>query len=108
MPIEQETFGMMIYGFLLIMGISLLIVLLQIFSKKRNNKLSGYVWMLGHLIFITVTFICLLETFRFDAGHPMASEEVSLRLGITGVSWAISMVFFIAAVLAFSSKKRTA
>jgi len=39
--------------------------------------------------------------------HPMASEEISLRLGIAGVWWALSMSCLLIGVSKFTAVKRS-
>jgi uncharacterized membrane protein YagU involved in acid resistance len=107
MPMEQETIGMLIGGFSIIMGITFIVVLLLLFSKKRKSFRMAYGLVMGHLVFFSWAVIQALNAIRFDVNHPMASEEISLRLGFTGVLWAISMVFLVLGLIKFSFTKKT-
>jgi hypothetical protein len=107
MPMEQETMGMLIVGFSIIIGFTFIIVLLLLFSKKRKPFRMAYTLVIGFLLFFGWAVIQALMAISFDVNHPMASEEISLRLGITGVLWAISMIFLILALIKFSFIKTT-
>lgn len=105
MPIEQETTGMLIGGFSIIIGLTLIVVLLLFFSKKRKVYRTVYGWMIGYLIFFSWAVSQVLNAKSYDVNHPMASEEISLRLEIAGVLWAISMLFLLFSIIKFSSTK---
>lgn len=107
MPMEQETMGMLIGGFSIVMGITFIAVLLLLFSKKRKTFRMAYALVIGHLVFFSWAVNQALNAISFDVNHPMASEEISLRLGITGVLWAISMVFLVIGLIKFSNIKKT-
>ncbi|MCZ8537088.1 hypothetical protein M9R32_07850 [Paenisporosarcina quisquiliarum] len=100
---EEETMGMLIGGFSIVMGLSFIVVLWLIFSKERKSFKVAYAWVLGFFVFFSLAISQALQTLRFDMNHPMASEEISLRLGITGVLWAISMLFLLVGLSKFSS-----
>lgn len=107
MPMEEETMGLLIGGFSIIMGITFIVVLLLLFSKKRKAYRMAYGFVMGYLVFFSWAVSQALKAISFDVNHPMASEEISLRLGITGILWAISMVFFVLGLLFFSMTKTT-
>ncbi len=79
---------MLIGGFSVIMGATFIIVILLFFLKKWNRTAYGLVFV--HFVFLSVAVHNALKAVSFDIGHPMASEEISLRLGIAGVLWAIA------------------
>ncbi len=105
MPMEQETMGLLIGGFSIIMGITFIVVLLLLFSKKRKAFGMAYGFVMGHLVFFSWAVSQALNAISFDVNHPMASEQISLRLGITGVLWAISMLFLVIGLVKFSNTK---
>ena len=107
MPMEQETMGMLKGGFSIIMGITFIVVLLLLFSKKRKSPSMAYGLMIGYLIFFSWAVSQALHAISFDVNHPMASEDISLRLAITGILWAISMIFLVLSIIKFSSTKKT-
>lgn len=106
MPLEEETMGLLIAGFSIVMGISFIVVLLLMFSKERTPFKVAYAWVFGFFVFFSLAIYQALQTLRFNTNHPMASEEISLRLGITGVLWAISMLFLLLGLSKFSSAKK--
>lgn len=107
MPMEQETMGLLIGGFSIVMGITFIVVLLLLFSKKLKSFRTAYGLVIGHLVIFCWAVSQALNAISFDVNHPMASEEISLRLGITGVLWAISMVFLVLGLIKFSITKKT-
>ncbi|WP_369436345.1 hypothetical protein [Lysinibacillus fusiformis] len=48
----------------------------------------------------------MLNTISFDVNNPMASEEISLCLGIVGVLSAVSMLFLLFGLTNFSSARK--
>ena len=103
MPMEQETMGMLIGGFSIIMGIAFIVVILLMFSKKRKPFRVAYGLVIGFFVFFSWAFSQALNAISFDVNHPMASEEISLRLGIAGVLWAVRMLFLLFGLINFSS-----
>jgi hypothetical protein len=107
MPMEQETMGMLIGGFSIIMAITFIVVLLLLFSKRGKAYRFAYGLVIGYLVFFSWAISQALSAISFDVNHPMASEEISLRLGIAGVLWAISMLFLLFGLINFSSGRKT-
>ena len=107
MPMEQETMGMLIGGFSIIMGIAFIVVLILMFSKKRQSFRVAYAYVIGYFSLFTWATSHILNAISFVLNHPMASEEISLSLGITGVLWAISMLFLLVGIIKFSSVNKT-
>ncbi|WP_246202584.1 hypothetical protein [Virgibacillus doumboii] len=105
MPLEQEVLGMLIGGFSIVMGISVLITVFLWLKNKGNS--SGYIWTLLHLLSFSVAVYFALKAVAFDYDHPMASEEVSLQIGISGVVWALSMLCLVIALFRFSKGKKS-
>ncbi|WP_191273013.1 hypothetical protein [Neobacillus kokaensis] len=103
---EQETMTMLIGGFSFVMGVTFIAVLLLLFSKKRKSFRTAYSLVLGFLLFFSGAVGQALNAIRFDVNHPMASEEISLRLGMAGVLWAVSMVFLVLGLIRFSTSKK--
>jgi hypothetical protein len=102
MPMEQETMSMLIGGFSIIMGVAFIIALLLMFSKKRKPFRLAYGLVIGSFIFFSWAISQALHAINIDVNHPMASEEVSLRLGVTGVLWAVSMLFLLLGLIKFT------
>ncbi|WP_394190551.1 hypothetical protein [Paenisporosarcina quisquiliarum] len=106
MPMEQETMGMLIGGFSIIMGIAFIVVILLMFSKKRKPFRVAYGLVIGFFVFFSWAISQALNAISFNVNHPMASEEISLRLGIAGVLWAVSMLFLLFGLISFSSVRK--
>ncbi|MFC0273539.1 hypothetical protein ACFFIX_19285 [Metabacillus herbersteinensis] len=103
MPLEQEVIGMLLGGFFIVMGIAT-VTTLVLWLKNKNNG-SGFVWTLLHLLFFSVAMYFSLKAISFDYSHPMASEEISLQIGISGVIWAISVICLMIGIFNFSNEK---
>ncbi|WP_227521885.1 hypothetical protein [Bacillus solitudinis] len=101
MPLEQEIMGLLIGGFSIVIGI---VILITVFLW-RKNKSSGYIWTLLHLIFVSVGVYFALKGISFDYNHPMASEEISLWIGVSGVAWVLSMICLVIALFNFSKDR---
>ena len=100
MPMEQETISMLISGFSIVMGIT---VIITIFLWMKNKRQSGaYIWLFLHFSLFSVAVYFSLQAISFDYHHPMASEEISLRLGGTGIFWALSMISLLLGIFNFS------
>lgn len=106
MPMEQETIGMLIGGFSTIMAIAFIVVLILMFSQKRKPFRLAYGLVIGYFVFFSLAFSQAINAIRFDVTHQMASEEISLRLGIAGVLWAVSMLFLLFSLIKFSSTRK--
>ncbi|WP_066175227.1 hypothetical protein [Bacillus marinisedimentorum] len=105
MPMEQETLGMLNAGFLVVMGAAFIVVILLFFSKSQKRNRTAYGLVFVHFVFLSFAIHNALKAISFDTGHPMASEEISLRLGIAGVLWAVAMLFLLSALFSFSYKR---
>ncbi|WP_345240616.1 hypothetical protein [Pontibacillus salipaludis] len=80
-------------------------ILVTIFLWVRNkHNRSGYTWIVLHLLFVSAAVYVALKGMAFDYTHPMASEEISLQMGISGFVWALSMLCLAIALVRFSRK----
>ncbi|OEH94471.1 hypothetical protein [Bacillus solimangrovi] len=102
MPLEQEVITMLIVGFSIVMGLVILATIL-IWSNKRTNSFA-YGWTLLHLLLFSIAIYYLIKAISFDYNRPMASEEISLLVGLAGVMWAMSMLCFIIGIYNFSKR----
>lgn len=107
MPMEQETMGMLVVGFSIVMGIAFIVVLRLLFSKKLKPFRAAYALVLGFFVFFCLAVSQALKAIAFDINHPMASEEISLLIGFAGVLWAVSMLFLLLGLIKLSSVKKT-
>jgi uncharacterized membrane protein len=83
MPMEQETMGLLIGGLSITIGVTFIVVLLLLFSKKRKPFRLAYTFIIGFLLFFSLAASQAIKAITFDVSHPMASEEISLRLILT-------------------------
>ncbi|QFT87704.1 hypothetical protein FIU87_03480 [Bacillus sp. THAF10] len=100
MPLEQEVSWMLICGFSIIMGVTILTTLFLMIKKKSN--IFGFGFTLMHLVFSSIVFYFIMKVTSFDYTHLMASEEISLHLGIAGVVWAIGMLSLMLGIYNFT------
>ena len=102
-PMEAEVIPMLIGGFSLITG---LITICIFVLWKRNRDLS-YLWFIGQVLFLSIGFHYVLEVLGQTAiTDSMASEDVSLSIGLAAVFWALSMVCMIIGIWQISNNKR--
>ncbi|MFG6116156.1 hypothetical protein ACGTN9_13325 [Halobacillus sp. MO56] len=104
MPLEQEVMGMLIGGYATVMGGAMLFTFF-LWIKKKNQGL-GYGLMLVHMLLFSVALYFVIKAISFDYNHPMASEEISLQIGIAGVVWAVSMLFLVSGIYHLSKTKK--
>lgn len=102
MPLEQEVKGLLIGGFSIVIGITILITVF-LWIKNKGNSL-GYMWILLHLLLFSTATYFAVKAVAFDYSHPMASEEISLQIGVSGVIWALSMLCLVFALFCFSKR----
>lgn len=97
---EQETLSLLIAGFWVVVGLMVLATLFLWMRSKTNNL--AYASVLAHFLLLSVALYFLLKAITFNMDHPMASEEISLRFGVSGVLWAVSMLFLLIGLIKFS------
>lgn len=90
MPMESETISMLIWGFIIIIGLGGILVLRLMF-KSRNK---AFLWFMSQFLFLLIAFIKILNLIQSQNKIPqsMLSEENSLAIGFIGVFWGTSMV----------------
>jgi hypothetical protein len=102
--VEQELIEMLLIGFSIIMGISFItvLILLLLLSPTRRSYRTSYLFVLLHFVIFSLAVQQLLKSLTLVVNSAMASKEVSLKLGIGGILWVISMVFLLIALASFS------
>lgn len=100
MPLEEELRELIIVGFTVVMVVALLTTLV-LWLKNRTNR-AAYAWTYLHLVFFSLAMYFSVKAISFDYNHPMASEEISLLIGIAGVVWIFSMLCLIFGIFNFS------
>lgn len=96
MLLEQETKGLVILGFIIIVIIVAVSILL-LWNKTRNR---GLLWFLPQLMMLSLClyFFLKLVNNQVTVSPVMLSEENSLMVGAIGISWALSMIFMVIGV----------
>ncbi len=89
MVMEAETLSLMSWGFYVVGGFSLLVII----KLWMSNKDKSFIWFIAQLIFLWLSFLKFTHSIRMKPEIPqtMLSEENSLALGISGILWAVSM-----------------
>ncbi|MBM7663106.1 hypothetical protein JOC85_003932 [Bacillus mesophilus] len=110
MPMEEETIELVKTGSTIFIGLAIVITIFFWF-KNRSKPLivhGAYLHLIGHFLLLSITIYSAIRTISFDVMledgtiHPMASEEVSLKLGVTGLIWAGSMMLLMVSIFMFS------
>lgn len=104
MPMEQETMGLLIGGFSLVVGVMILVTLF-LWIKNRGNNIA-FASLLSHFILLSIAVYFFIKAISFNSSTPMASEEISLRMGVSGLVWAMSMFCLLIGVIKLSSRKK--
>lgn len=106
MPMEQEVYPMLVWGFSIFMVISLITVItLRIRNESNKSALNLFI---AHFIIFSLAGIALLYAMRVNSTthQTMTSEVASMRLGSAGVLWAISIICLLAGMTKINSPKR--
>lgn len=103
MPFEEEVVNLLKGGLIIVIGMAILTTVL-LWWKARNNSFA-YICALLHFLLISVSIYFLLKAISFNNDHPMASEEISLRIGISGVVWALSILCLLMGLIKFSKTR---
>ncbi|MBO8156951.1 MAG: hypothetical protein H0Z32_10855 [Bacillaceae bacterium] len=99
MPLEQEVPALLTVGFFIMISLVGIMAILLWYRTKQNGY--AYSMILLHLMMLTFAFNFFMKAIHFDPDHIMASEEISLRIGISGVFWAMSMLCLTIAIILF-------
>jgi len=87
-------------GYWLVLGVA---IFTTIFLWIRNKQQTfGYLWIVIHFLLFSIGVYFIIQAMSFDFTHPMASEEISLKVGIAGVFWSLSMICLVFGVFSFS------
>ncbi|MEW9672773.1 hypothetical protein [Ammoniphilus sp. 3BR4] len=90
MYLESEVYGMLNWGFAIVMGIELITLIILWFEFKFNKE--AFRWFIAHIFFFVFAGYKLLEAINTNEhNNPMGSEIASLSIGSSGILWAISV-----------------
>lgn len=94
MYLEAEVYGLLNWGFLIVMLLELISIIGLWLIHKFSKEAFG--WFVVHIIFFAFAGYKLLEAINFtEHKNSMGSENASLSIGVAGVLWAISTVCLI-------------
>lgn len=105
MYLEQEVYGILLWAFITVVILSAG-ALIYFYLKTRRRSL---VWFGGQLVFLSLSFRYLYRALTYlpNQANAMVSEDQSLRLGLAGLCWAISMLLMLAGINGVSKPKTT-
>lgn len=94
MFLEQEVYGMLNWGFAIIIVVEFFFVIHLWISQKFDK--GSFIFILSHIIFFFFAGYNLLITINtFENETGMGSEEASVHIVIAGVLWALSVIFLL-------------
>jgi hypothetical protein len=99
-PMEEELLTFLICGYSITMFLSFTFVLVILKRSKHNKK--WFPWIIIHLISNSISIYLLFRVFTFNIDNSMASEEISLLLGGSMLSWIVGMFSLLASVYKLS------
>lgn len=104
MAMEAETLSLISWGFYVVGGISLLVII----KLWTSSKDKSFIWFIAQLIFLYFSFLKFTYSIRIKPEIPqvMLSEENSLAIGISGILWATSMFCMLKGVWNISRKNK--
>lgn len=106
MYLEAEVYGLLNWGFIIVMLLELLSII-GLWLKHKFSK-EAFSWFVGHIIIFAFAGYKLLEAINItEHNNFMGSENASLSIGFSGVLWAISIVCLIIGISRLLSFKTT-
>lgn len=101
---EEETVPMLIAGAVTVLA-AFLVVVIVLLLKRRNRV---YLLFIGQIACLAMGLyqVASLLSIR-DHGDGMASENISLGIGLTAVFWAFSMAFMVCGIILTGKKQHT-
>ena len=103
MPLEEGLLELLVGCFSFVMGMAILTIVFIWFRNKRYT--AAYVWTVLHLLLFSTSIFFILNAVSFNYQHPMASEENSFNIGVSGVIWFSSLICLIIGIFKFSKSK---
>lgn len=98
---EEETVPMLVAGTVIVL-ISFLAMVIVLLLKKRN---PGYLLFIGQIACLAIGLYKVVRLLTMmEDGTTMASENISLGIGLTAVAWAVSMLFMAGGIILVGKK----
>ncbi len=104
MYLEAEVYGLLNWGFAIVMAIQLLFLI----TLKYEHKfcVEAFRWFIGYIVFFCFAGYKLLESINtFEHNNSMGSENASLCMGTSGILWFISVVCLLIGISRLASNK---
>jgi len=101
MPLEEGVLTIIMFCFYGLILCVLLIVISMTIRKEKKDR-TPYIFMILHLIFLVFAGTQLFGAISNNPNHPMASEEMSIKLTISTLVWVFGMAFFMLGLLRFN------
>lgn len=101
---EEETIPLLIAGVAIVLGVCLITAVILLI-KSRN---MGYLFFIAQIVFIVLGFVSVLNLLNLkdNTSGLMVSENISLRIGIITVFWALSMFSMLAGVVLIGKRRK--
>ncbi|WP_255258201.1 hypothetical protein [Bacillus sp. AFS018417] len=97
MPLEQEVRGYLVTGSCLVIIVSLILLIYWLIKYKEKN----IIWFIAHFLTLALSLSLLINLLIGPnfSNYPMASEENSLQLALSGITWVVSIIFLSKGIL---------
>ncbi len=100
---EEEIVPMLVVGAVIVL-VAFLVMVIVFLLKKRN---PGYLLFIGQIACLAIGLYEVVRLLTMtDEGTTMASENISLGIGLTAVAWAISMLFMAGGIILTGKNSR--
>ncbi|MFD1739426.1 hypothetical protein ACFSCX_23375 [Bacillus salitolerans] len=94
MFLEEEVYGMLHWGFLIVMFIQLLYII-SLWKTKQPDRVA-FIYLIVYLSLFSLAGVNLLQAINtFEHQNPMGSETASLNMGYAGILWSLSVLFLL-------------
>jgi len=95
--LEEEVYEMLNWGFSIVVGIEFIFIF-YLWLKFKYLK-GAFIWLFAHIAFFTFAGYKLLVAINsFEHQNPMASEDASFSMGISGTLWILSVACLLIAL----------
>ncbi|MEI4623938.1 hypothetical protein [Bacillus cereus] len=99
MPMEQEVRGYLITGSGLTVIVTLMFLIYWLIKYKEKN----IIWFIAHFLILALSLFLLINLLIGPnfSNYPVVSEENSLQLALSGITWVVSIIFLLKGILEF-------
>ncbi|PER22708.1 hypothetical protein CN476_19735 [Bacillus cereus] len=99
MPMEQEIRGYLVTGSCLVIIVSLILLIYWLFKYKEKN----IIWFIAHFLTLALSLFLLINLLIGPnfSNYPMTSEDNSLQLVLSGITWIVSIILLLKGILKF-------